>query len=136
MIPPYLLMTFVSEHPGMALTFMGALISGLAALVGGYWKMIAGRLDKLEATDAALGDRVHEVEERLAQYQEHIGAGDNMLTKLENSIEGLAKDLKLYHGDNLTAHTLIVERLAKVEAKMPNGQLDEILRIVKNLDGR
>lgn len=147
----YLLMAFVTEHPGVALAVIGGLFSLIVSLIAAYWKMIANRLDKLEETDAQLSGRVKDVEETLVEYKEHIGAGDAMFKQLMDRVErhmteeedqvwsgitDLSNKLSAIHEDNLKAHTVIVERLAKVEAKMPNGQLNEVLDLVRKLAER
>jgi hypothetical protein len=147
----FLVTTFIANNPGITAAFIGLLITGLITLVASYWAMIASRLKSLEATDSKLEERVHEVETTLGKYEEHVGAGDKMFAQLmarverhmteeEDQVWGgmreLGNKLSMIHEDNLKAHTAIVERLAKVETKLPNGELQEVLEIVRGLRGR
>lgn len=125
--------TFISSHPGVVAAFIGLLLSAVGTLVLGYWAWVGKRLEKLETTDAHLEERVGTVEEELVKYAEHVGAGDKIFGRLQTSIGELSGKLSSIHEDNLKAHTTIVERLARVETKMPNGELAEVLRIVKGL---
>jgi hypothetical protein len=133
MIFSLLIINFISNNPGITAAFIGLLLTGLFTLVGTYWAMISRRLDKLEATDEGISKRVQDVEETLVQYKEKVGAGETMFQSLTSGIHNLSTKMGVMHEDNLKAHTLIVERLARVETKLPNGQLQEVLDIVKGL---
>lgn len=142
------MVTFIANNPGVAATVGATLVSIIVGLVAAYWKIVAGRLDKLEQTDAKLVGEIGALTTRVERYEEHVGAGDKILEKLMtrverhmteeedqvwNGITELSNKLTTIHQDNLLAHSAIVERLAKVEAKMPNGELTRLVGMVQSL---
>lgn len=128
--------TFIAANPGITAAFVGLLITAIVGLVGSYWAMIASRLKTLEATDNRLEQRVHEVETTLARYEEHVGAGDKMTAQFVTSLNNLSAKLDKIHTDNQAAHSTTAERLAKVETRMPNGELLKLVGMVQTLISR
>ena len=143
--------TFIAANPGITAAFVGVLLSGLVMLIASYWTIIARRLDKLEHTDASIDNRVKEVEATLVRYEEHVGAGDAMfkqlmarverhMTEEEDQVWGGMKELGnkmgIIHEDNLKAHAAIVERIARMESKLPNGELAKLMGLVQTLVDR
>lgn len=140
--------TFITNNPGFAAWLIAGLFTIIGGLILAYWTMIASRLSKLEETDAKLGDRVAGVEQTLKGYEEHVGAGDKLFKTLMDRVERhmteeedqvwsginkLSDKLIQIHEDNLSAHALITERLTRVEAKMPNGELGKLASVVDQI---
>ena len=140
--------TFISNNPGFAAWLIGGLFAIIGALVASYWIMISSRLTALETVDHEIEERVSNVEVAIGKYEEHIGAGDRMFKQLMDRVErhmteeedqvwtGMSKlsdKLGEIHEDNLKAHASIVERLVKVESRLPNGELGKIQALVKEI---
>jgi hypothetical protein len=143
-----LVTVFIANHPGVVAAFIGALITLLGVLMGGYAAFIGSRLKDLENADDRLDSRVGSVETTLSRYEEHVGAGDRIMRELADRVEkhmteeedkvwtGIIKlgdRLTDMHTDNMAAHQTIVERLAKVETKIPNGELTRLIDMVQGL---
>jgi chromosome segregation ATPase len=147
------IITFIAANPGLAAWLIGGLFSVIGLLVGVYYKLLYVRLGQLEETDKKLTDRVGEVEEKVARYEEHVGAGERALTALSARIErhmveeenmvwtgvkSLGDKLNEIQVENVEAHATIQkeygdrlaqngERLAKIE-----GQVQGIKRALPN----
>jgi hypothetical protein len=143
-----LLVNFVKDYPGAAAWMLAGLLGLIVTLVGGYYWIVSSELKKLSDRDEEMGKRLVDVEKELKKYEEHVGAGDIMFKQLMDRVERhmteeedqvwggmreLGVRLSQIHEDNLKAHALIVERLAKVETKIPNGEMIEILGLVRGL---
>jgi len=159
MLLPLAFVSFVAANPGFAAVLIGGLFSLLGLLVGVYYKLIYQRLGDLERADAGLVTRVGMVERQLEVYQEHVGAGDKALVALSQRIErhmqeeeqtvwaglrDLSDKLTEIQIENTNAHAEIVtkhgNRLATIEAQLgavqrdlPNGDLREVLTLLKKL---
>lgn len=136
MITVFAVISFISSHPGVVAAIVGVLVTLIGALIGGYWGFIGQELRKLKDADIQLRDRVGDVELTLRGYEEHVGAGDKMLSELRGGFTHLDTRLAQMHTDNITAHSAIVERLAKVETRMPNGELTTLVNMVQALINR
>lgn len=150
---------FIRENPGFAVWLISGLLISITGLVGVYYHLIYDRLGALEKVDAALTMRVTQVEMELQKYEEHIGAGDKALGFLTEKIEKhmeqeeaqvwrvvreVNEKLSQIQVENAQAHAEIVtshgQRLATIEAQLgavkrglPNGDIQEILLLLKKL---
>lgn len=150
---------FIRENPGFTAWLISGLLISITGLVGVYYHLIYDRLGALEKVDAALTMRVTEVEMQLERYEEHIGAGDRALGSLTEKIEKhmeqeeaqvwrvvreVNEKLSQIQVENAEAHAEIVtshgQRLATIEAQLsavkrglPNGDIQEILLLLKKL---
>jgi hypothetical protein len=147
----FFVIAFIRENPGVVAWLVGGLFTLILTVVGAYWGLIASRLSKLEEADLSLANRVGEVEVTLGRYEEHVGAGDQLLKKLAERIErhmneeedkvwngigNLTNQLSQMQKENLEAHAFLTERLVRVETKMPNGQLDKMVQMLQVLTDR
>jgi hypothetical protein len=143
-----LLVNFVRDYPGAAAWMLAGLLGLIVTLVGGYYWIVSSELKKLSDRDEDMGKRLVDVEKTLEKYEEHVGAGDKMfaalmarverhMTEEEDQVWGGMRELGVrlgqIHEDNLKAHATIVERLAKVETKIPNGEMAELLGLVRSM---
>jgi hypothetical protein len=139
---------FITTNPGITAAFIGLLLTLIGVLMGGYAAFIGSRLRELEEADEKLIYRVSMVEVCLGKYEEHVGAGDKILRELAARVErhmteeedkvwtGITKlndRLIEIHTDNMEAHRMIGERLARVENRMPNGELSRITTMLESL---
>lgn len=160
------LVNFIASNPGFAAWAFGVLLSMLAALLLGGYKLIYQQMGELKLVDAAVERRVGIVEMRLASIEPNVGAGQQALNVLTARIEkhmtdeedqvwagirSLTNKLAEIQVENVEAHAEIkgqmderlshsIERLAKIEtrmetiqSKMPNGQIQEMLTLLKKL---
>jgi hypothetical protein len=151
--------TFIAANPGFIAWLIGGLVSTLALLIVGAYKLIYQQIGDLKSVDASISTRVAHVETRLAAIEPNVGAGERALSLLTARIEkhmteeeaqvwtgirSLSDKLNEIQVENVEAHAQIVtehgERLAKIEtrmesiqSKMPNGQINEMLALLKKL---
>ena len=151
--------TFISQNPGFIAWLIGGLVATLAALIVGAYKLIYQQMGDLKDVDSALEHRVANVETRITALEPNVGAGQQALSALNARIEkhmteeedqvwtgirSLTEKLNEIQVENVEAHAQIVtehgERLAKIEirmeniqSKMPNGQITEMLALLKKL---
>ena len=142
---------FVRDHAGLVTAFVGTLLTFIGLMLATHWSIVSNKLKALEDADGALTARVGTVEVTLAEYKEHIGAGDKMFKQLMDRVEthmteeedqvwggmrDLGKQISSMHEDNLKAHAAIVERLVRVETKLPNGELARLTAMIERLVGK
>lgn len=146
---------FIAANPGFAKWIISGLIACLAATLAVIWEVVYRRLGNVERAEKVLTGRVLAVEGELKRYEEHVGAGDRALNLLQSRIEHhmteeentvwtgirtLTDKLSEMQVENVEAHAGLKERLAKVEEKatqiklgQPNGEIHEILALLKKL---
>jgi uncharacterized coiled-coil protein SlyX len=151
--------TFIAANPGFVAWLLGGLVSTLALLIIGAYKLIYEQIGDLKRVDSDLERRVGSVESRITALEPNVGAGERALNLLTARIEkhmteeeaqvwtgirALGDKLNEIQVENVEAHAKIVteygERLAKIEtrmenisSKMPNGQINEMLSLLKKL---
>ena len=155
----FLLTTFIASNPGFVAWLIGGLVSTLALLILGAYKLIYQEMAELKEVDASISTRVAHVETRLAAIEPNVGAGQQALNALTARIEkhmteeedqvwtgirALSDKLSEIALENVAAHGRIEsehgQRLATIETRMetiqkgmPNGQISEMLALLKKL---
>lgn len=112
--------TFIAGNPGFIAVLLAGMSSLIVMLVGAYWALIATRLKSLEAADAAMAKELHDY----IQQQD---------SEVANAIRGVTSKLTEFQLENVAAHASITERIVRVEAKMPNGQITKIMKGLERL---
>lgn len=156
---PLAFVSFIAANPGFVAWLIGGLVSTLAILILGAYKLIYQRIGDLEKVDASISTRVAHVEVRLAAIEPNVGAGQEALNALRARIErhmteeedqvwsgirSLSDKLSEIALENVAAHGRIEsehgQRLATIETQMeavkrglPNGDIKEMLAILKRL---
>ena len=159
MLWPLAFVTFIAANAGFVAWFIGGLLSIMAVLLVSAYKLVYSQMGELKVVDSALEARVGVVEKKLAAIEPNVGAGERALQALNARIEkhmteeeqqvwagirALGNKLNEIQVENVEAHAQIVteygERLAKIEtrmesiqSKMPNGQITEMLALLKKL---
>jgi len=116
---------FIASNPGLIAWLLGVLFTALAGMSGTYYKIIYKRL-------GVLGVRVSEVERTLLAMP-----GREAVAQLGNGIDDLKEQMRAMQLENIEAHGKIVsdhgQRLARIESRMPNGELTEMLRLLRSM---
>lgn len=159
MLWPLAFVTFIAANPGFVAWFIGGLLSIMAVLLVGAYKLVYSQVGELKVVDLALEARVGVVEKKLAAIEPNVGAGEKALQVLSvridkhmteeeqmvwTGIRALGDKLNEIQVENVEAHAQIVtehgQRLAKIEtrmetiqSKMPNGQIAEMLEMLRKL---
>jgi len=138
------LTTFISNNPGVVSAILGALLAIIGSLIVAFWNLIAYRLRKLEAVDESLNTRLAAVEQELEKYMEHVGVGDKQMVSVNDGLNQLSKQLNQIAMENIKAHADIITgfaprlstietKVAAIERNMPNGELKEMLAMLRAL---
>jgi len=148
MIFLFAFVNFLAANPGFAAWLIGGLFAVIAAMIAAYWGYMRSKIEHLETTDQDLVRRVETTEKTLEAYKEHVGAGDKVLQEMsarvskhmdeeEEKVWGHMRVVSTKISDmqveNVEAHASLTERLVRVESKIPNGQLDKMLCLIKEL---
>jgi chromosome segregation ATPase len=130
----------------LAIGIIGAGFSALASVIAYFVKRGEDTQDKniesLHGEHRALRNDVEEIKTTLASYETHIGAGDQRLAEIRSSIsDHVEKEEKIFWkkveaiGE---AHRLfaeaVLQRIASMEAKMPNGEIQEMVKALARLE--
>ncbi len=154
-----LLADIIVDHPEAVKWLLGAMFTLIVFMISSGWALISRKIGKLESADAALAYRVGNVESAIGKYEEHVGAGDKELKSLSDrvsthmekeethvwgGIASLKEQLNEMQLENIQAHSEIVNsfsprlatietKVATIEKKMPNGELNEVIGLLRSL---
>lgn len=128
--------TFISEHPGFTLWILGGVLSSLVGLIALFHGIVARRLSSLEAADKELAERVQEAEVTLEKYQEHVGAGDKILSQIQGALRDHVereeqifwKKVDAISDAQRISNEAVLQRVTAIEARMPNGELQALMK--------
>ncbi len=122
-----MILTFLEHNPTLAAWLIGGLIAIVGSLIAAVWALLNHRLNKLEEAQ-------EKVQDDMATMQTTAGITAEALSEVKKAVDGVRDRLEDLFTDNLAAHAGLGERITKVEARMPNGELTEALKILRRLD--
>ena len=125
--------TFIANNPGFVAVLIGALFSIISALLVVFWQVLSKQIGGLQATDDKVIKRLEDAERLLEKVQSSM---ENRVADLGSISEDIRELHTLVHRqgvENMAAHAAITERLVRVETKMPNGELQEALQLLREL---
>jgi hypothetical protein len=110
-------MSSLAEHFDVVLAFSGLVGAGVLGLLGLQYRQLIGKVEKLEVR----------IERHMDEEENQVWTG----------IRELSDKLAEMHAENIEAHgqirTEYGQRLATIEARMPNGEITEMLGILRGL---
>jgi chromosome segregation ATPase len=130
----------------LAIGVLGAGFSALASVIAYFVKKGEDVQDKaiesLRANYSTIQGDVDQIKQTLASYETHIGAGDARLAEIKNDIaEHVQKEEQIFWKkvDSISESQRIfaeavLQRIASMEAKMPNGEIQEIIKALARLE--
>lgn len=130
----------------ITITVLTTILSGAAAIIA--WlvrkneKLQDITLDGLKANVAAISMEVEKLDDQLAKYEGHVGVGDERLHGIEKSLNTHVereeqifwKKVEAISDAQRISNEAILQRIASMEAKMPNGELKELVRAVARIE--
>lgn len=143
MVLPILgLTTFIASNPGFAAWVLGGLVTTIGILLAAHYGYIAKRINSLEASDNQLKDEINDIQVQLAEYKDHVGAGDLRLIEIRTSIDDHVtkeenifwKKIEAISEAQRISNEALLQRMASVEAKMPNGEIKELVLAVARVE--
>jgi hypothetical protein len=126
--------------------FTGACFSALASIIAYFVKKGEEAQDKsitaLHAEHSALRNDVNTIKQTLAKYETHVGVGDAKLVEIRQDIsDHVIKEEQIFWKkvDAIAeAHQVfaeaVLQRIAAMEAKMPNGEIQEMVKSLARLE--
>jgi hypothetical protein len=130
----------------LALGFVGACFSILASIIAYFVKKGEDMQDKsittLHQENAVLREDVEGIRQTLAKYETHIGAGDARLAEIRKDIaDHVIKEEQIFwkkvdsisEAQKVFAEA-VLQRIASMEAKMPNGEIQEMVKALARLE--
>lgn len=122
----------------LILGFFGTCFSALASVIAYFVKRNEEAQDRqIQHLESA----VNEVQRTLAGYESHIGAGDEDLKAIKTDLrDHVTKEEQIFwkkvdaitEAQQIFAQALL-QRMASIEARMPNGELKELVVSVAEL---
>jgi chromosome segregation ATPase len=125
---------------------LGAGFSALASVIAYFVKKGEDTQDKhiseLKEDHAALRSDVSSIKATLAKYETHIGAWDARLVEIREEIADHVKKEEQIFWKKVEAISeaqrifaeAVLQRIASMEAKMPNGEIQEIVKSLARLE--
>jgi hypothetical protein len=130
----------------LALGFIGACFSALASIIAYFVKRGEDAQDKtieaLRTDHVGLRDDVDLIKQTLASYESHIGAGDARLAEIRKDIaDHVIKEEQIFwkkvesisEAQRIFAEA-VLQRISSMEAKMPNGEIQEMVKSLARLE--
>lgn len=122
----------------MVLGFVGACFSALASVIAYFVKKNEEHQDR---EIQRLRDEVGQIGDSVARYETHVGAGDEDLKAIKTDLrDHVTREEQIFWKkvDTITeAHqvlaTAMLSRMAAIEARMPNGEIQELVTSVAEL---
>jgi hypothetical protein len=106
------------EHFDVLVKLFGIAGVALFGLLGLQYRQLIGKVDRIES-----------------RMERHMDDEENQVWTGIRDLTGKLSEIQL---ENVQAHAQIVteygQRLAKIEAKMPNGEISEMLGILRKLN--
>jgi len=130
----------------LAIGFAGACFSALASIIAYFVKKGEEIQDKnivaLHVDQTALRGDVDAIKQTLAKYESHVGVGDARLKEIREDIQAhVTKEEQIFWKkvDAMSdSHKLfaeaVLQRIASMEAKMPNGEIQEMVKALARLE--
>jgi hypothetical protein len=130
----------------LGLGLVGAVFSALASIIAYFVKKGEEAQDKailsLHSDQTLLRGDVDIIKQTLAKYESHIGIGDERLQEIRGEIAAhVRKEEQIFWKkvDAIAeAHQVfaeaVLQRIASMEAKMPNGEIQEITKALARLE--
>lgn len=130
----------------LAVGAVGAGFSLLASIIAYFVKRGEDAQDKnidaLHGEHAVLRTDVNTIKQTLASYETHIGAGDAKLGEIKEEIADHVKKEEQIFWKKVEAISdaqrifaeAVLQRIASMEAKMPNGEIQEIVKSLARLE--
>ncbi len=125
---------------------VGAVFSTMAAIIAYFVKRGEAVQDKsiemLHHEHSSLRSDVNQIKQTLASYETHIGAGDAKLGEIKEEIaDHVRKEEQIFwkkveaisDAQRIFAEA-VLQRIASMEAKMPNGEIQEIVKSLARLE--
>jgi len=130
----------------ISITVLTSVLSGATAIIA--WlvrkneKLQDLALQSLREDVASLAGEVDKVKECLGKYEGHVGAGDERLHGIEKSLtthvereeQIFWKKVEAISDAQRVSNEAILQRIAAMEAKMPNGELKELVKAVARIE--
>lgn len=122
----------------MVLGFVGACFSALASVIAYFVKKGDEQQDR---EIQRLRDEVKKISDSVARYETHVGAGDEDLAAIKTDLrDHVQREEEIFWKkvDAITeAHqhlaNAMLQRMAAIEARMPNGEIKELVVSVAEL---
>lgn len=130
----------------LAVGIVGAGFSLMASIIAYFVKrgedVQDKNIDSLHREYAKLREDVDEIKQTLASYESHIGAGDARLGEIKTEIADHVRKEENIFWKKVEAMSeaqrifseAVLQRMAAVEAKMPNGELRELALAVARIE--
>jgi hypothetical protein len=130
----------------LGLGFLGAGFSALASIIAFFVKRGEEAQDKsilaLHSENTLLRGDVEIIKQTLAKYETHIGAGDARLQEIRTDISDHVRREEQIFWKKVEAigeaHQIfaeaVLQRIASMEAKMPNGEIQEMMKSLARLE--
>lgn len=131
----------------LALGFIGVCFSALASIIAYFVKKGEDAQDRsigeLRQGQISIEQTVSRVQQTLARYETHIGAGDKKLSEIRQDIsDHVTKEEQIFWKkvDSITEaqrifSEAVLQRIASMEARLPNGELKQLALAVVELRG-
>jgi peptidoglycan hydrolase CwlO-like protein len=99
-------------------------------------------LSNLQTDVATVAAEVDKVKECIAKYESHVGVGDERLhgiekaltTHVEREEQIFWKKVEAISDAQRISNEAILQRIAAMEAKMPNGELKDLVKAVARIE--
>lgn len=130
----------------LAVGIVGAGFSLMASIIAYFVKRGEDTQDKnidsLHVEHATLRRDVDEIKQTLAAYESHVGAGDARLAEIRGDIaDHVRKEEQIFwkkveamsEAQRIFAEA-VLQRVAAMEAKMPNGELKEMALAIARIE--
>jgi len=130
----------------LALGAIGACFSFFAAIIAYFLKRGEDAQDKsiasLHVEHGTLRTDVDIIKQTLAKYESHVGAGDARLGEIREEIaDHVKKEEQIFwrkveaisEAQRIFAEA-VLQRIASMEAKMPNGEIQEMVKALARLE--
>lgn len=130
----------------LGLGLVGAGFSALASIIAYFVKRGEEAQDKsivaLHDENSMLRSDVDSIKQTLAKYESHVGIGDTRLAEIRQDIaDHVTKEEQIFWKkvDAMSdSHKLfaeaVLQRIASMEAKMPNGEIQEMIKALARLE--
>lgn len=125
---------------------LGAGFSALASIIAYFVKKNEASQDsalvELKASDASMRSDIDQINQTLAKYETHIGAGDARLSEIREDIaQHVQKEEQIFwkkvdaisESQRIFAEA-VLQRIASMEAKMPNGEIADMVKALARLE--
>jgi septal ring factor EnvC (AmiA/AmiB activator) len=131
---------FVRDHPGIVSAAFGLLLSVLGILFILFWGLLKSKLEQLRDKQESQGKELEGLEVKVehlstevravadaansaaAREERWFGAMSQKIDEMVNRLHLLGEENIRAHGEIIAARSGLLERVAALEAKMPNGE--------------